>query len=153
MLRKAGALSALVGIALLALESWSSAYALTGPGVIRVTASEVRRVRIDLGRRGLTAGDVEVTRRLLFNKRITQRAIGHSDVTCTDTGTGSMSCTGTYFLPRGKIMVGGVVASRLFYELAVYGGTGLYNNARGSLTVTFLGGLPAQELLVFRLAG
>jgi hypothetical protein len=53
MLRKAGALSALVGIALLALESWSSAYALTGPGVIRVTASEARRVRIDLGRRGV----------------------------------------------------------------------------------------------------
>ena len=25
-----------------------------------------------------------------------------------NTGTGSQSCTGTYFLPQGKIMVGGV---------------------------------------------
>ena len=29
-------------------------------------------------------------------------------------------------------MVGGVIASRLFYELAVIGGTGIYDNVRGS---------------------
>ena len=29
-------------------------------------------------------------------------------------------------------MVGGVIASRLFYELAVIGGTGLYDNVSGS---------------------
>ena len=62
-----------------------------------------------------------------------------------------MSCVGTYFLPQGKLMVGGVVGGRLFYELAVYGGTGLYNNARGTVTATYLGGLPPQEFLVFRL--
>ena len=48
-------------------------------------------------------------------------------------------------------MVGGVIGSRLFYELAVLGGTGLYNNVRGTMTATNLGGSPAQEFLLFRL--
>ena len=48
-------------------------------------------------------------------------------------------------------MVGGVIASRLFYELAVIGGTGIYDNVRGTLTVTYLGGTPAHEFLLFRL--
>jgi hypothetical protein len=70
---------------------------------------------------------------------------------CTSTGTGSANCSGTYFLPKGKIMVGGVLASRLFYELAVLGGTHLYENARGTLTVTALGGTPSHAFLIFRL--
>ena len=77
--------------------------------------------------------------------------IGHSDITCIDTGTGSENCTGTYFLPKGKIMVGGVIASRLFYELAILGGTGIYDNVNGSVVATFLGGVPSREFLVFRL--
>jgi hypothetical protein len=48
-------------------------------------------------------------------------------------------------------MVGGVIASRLIYELAVVGGTGLYDNVHGTLTVTSLGGAPAREFLLFRL--
>jgi hypothetical protein len=39
----------------------------------------------------------------------------------------------------------------LIYELAVVGGTGLYNNVRGTLTVTSLKQKPSRELLVFRL--
>jgi hypothetical protein len=48
-------------------------------------------------------------------------------------------------------MVGGVIGSRLFFELAVVGGTGLYDNARGTLTATYLGGSPSKEFLLFRL--
>ena len=103
------------------------------------------------GKRGPGAGDFDFYRQLLFNKGITVDPIGHSDLTCINTGTGSENCTGTYFLPKGKIMVGGVIASRLFYELAVIGGTGLYDNVRGTVTVTYLGGSPAHEFLVFRL--
>ena len=62
-----------------------------------------------------------------------------------------MNCNGTYFLPKGKIMVAGVIGSRLFYVLAVLGGTGLYDNARGTLTATYLGGAPPKEFLLFRL--
>ena len=48
-------------------------------------------------------------------------------------------------------MVAGVRASRLFNELAVIGGTRLYENARGALTGIALGGSPRHELLIFRL--
>jgi hypothetical protein len=124
------------------------ASALDTPGSIRVTDRIVRHTHVDVGHRGLGAGDLDFYRQLLFNRNI---RIGHTDLTCLNTGTGSSNCTGTYFLPRGKIMVGGVIASRLFYELAVIGGTGIYDNVRGTLTVTYLGGSPAKEFLLFRL--
>jgi hypothetical protein len=144
-------LATLVGVALLTTTTAFGSARLEGPGTIRITSRQVTHLHVDGGARGNGAGDEEFYRQLLFNKRITPRPIGHSDVMCTNTGTGSMSCAGTYFLPKGKIMVGGVVGGRLFYELAVEGGTGLYNNARGTLTATYLGGLPPQEFLVFRL--
>ncbi len=131
-------------------SAWGSP-ALTGPGSIRVTDRMVKHTHVDVGRRGPGAGDLDFYRLLLFNKGITSEPIGHSDLTCLNTGTGSFNCTGTYFLPKGKIMVGGVIASRLFYELAVIGGTGIYDNVRGTITVTFLGGAPAHEFLLFRL--
>ena len=45
-------------------------------------------------------------------------------------------CRGTYVLPKGELVVGGSILYRQFYDLAVLGGTGLYDNARGTLTVT-----------------
>ena len=144
-------LAAALGITLVAATTASGSPSLTRPGTIRITDREVKHLHVDGGAPGKGAGDQDFYRQLLFNKRITPNAIGHSDIVCTNTGTGSTSCTGTYFLPRGKIMVGGVIGGRLFYELAVYGGTGLYNNARGTVTATYLGGLPPQEFLVFRL--
>ena len=129
----------------------SGSRALETPGNIRITDRLVRHTHVDEGKRGPGAGDLDFYRQLLFNHGITVSPIGHSDLTCVNTGTGSSNCTGTYFLPRGKIMVGGVIASRLFYQLAVFGGTGLYDNVRGTLTVTYLGGSPAREFLLFRL--
>jgi hypothetical protein len=137
-------------VALVVAAAASGSGSLTGPGTIRVTDRQVRHIHVDSGAPG-RAGDLDFYRQLLFNKGITPKAIGHSDVMCTNTGTGSMSCTGTYFFPQGKIMVGGVIGGRLFYELAVLGGTGLYDNARGTMTATFLGGNPPREFLVFRL--
>ena len=78
----------------------------------------------NVARKRSRAGDLDFYRQSLFNKASRPVNIGHSDLTCINTGTGSSNCTGTYFLPKGKIMVGGVIASRLFYELAVVGGTG-----------------------------
>jgi hypothetical protein len=124
---------------------------LTGPGTIRVTDKLVKRIHVDGGFRGRGAGDLDFYRELLYNRGITPSPIGHSDITCTSTGTGSANCSGTYFLPKGKIMVAGVLASRLFYELAVIGGTRLYENARGTLTATALGGTSTHEFLIFRL--
>ena len=63
------------------------------------------------------------------------------------------TCNGTYSLPRGKLVVSGVISSRLLYDIAVVGGTGLYDNARGMLTVTATSFKPRHEILLFRLSG
>jgi hypothetical protein len=136
----------------LALVGSPAAQALTAPGVIRITQRQVEEARINRGRTGPRAGDIDVVRDLLYNTRITPQAIGHGELVCTFTGTTSRICSGVYFLPKGKIIVGGSLLYRQFYELAVLGGTGLYSNARGTLTVTNIKpSHPATDLLLFRL--
>ena len=59
------------------------------------------------------------------------RALGqYYELVCTFTIGINRSCNGTIFLPKGKLVVAGVLRYRQFYELSVTGGTGLYNNAR-----------------------
>src|SRR4029079_16809922 len=109
--------------------------------------------RIDLGSRGRTPGDIEIVNALLYNQQITPRALRHSQYVCTYTVGINRSCQGTIFLPKGKLIVAGVIRYRQFYEIAVVGGTDLYDNARGTLTVTQTGDSPARHLLYFRLTG
>jgi hypothetical protein len=142
---------ALGGIALFVIAVAPASQALDRPGMIRITTREVGHRVIDQGPRGRGPGDVEVSRSLLYNKGVTPKAIGHGEVVCTFTGRRSRVCNGTYFLPRGKIMVTGALVFREFYELAVVGGTGLYNNVQGSLTVTSIRPKPRRDILTFRL--
>ena len=137
--------------ALLAVSGVFASPQLTGPGVIRVTARQVRETRIDGGKPGWNAGDLLTVTSLVYNQRITPKPIGRFEFVCTSLGHGSKSCSATLFMPKGKIMVTGVIRSRLLYEVAVIGGTGLYDNVRGTLTVTSLGDRPPRELLYFRL--
>jgi hypothetical protein len=125
--------------------------AIPGPATITISDREISRARVDLGRRGASAGDVETMRALLFNKRITRRTIGHSETVCIATGGGSSTCTETFFLPKGKIVAIAPVRFAEVFDAAVVGGTGLYANVRGTLTVTSLGQKPRRSLLVFRL--
>ena len=133
-------------------ETWDSA-AITGPATIRITDRQASFERVDIGKRGRSAGDIEVVNSLVFNRRITPRALGHMEVICTYTVGINRNCRGTLFMPRGKIVVGGTMRYRQFHELAVLGGTGLYDNARGTLTVTRIGRKPARHILFFRLVG
>ena len=144
-------LAAAAALSLGLVAAASGAPTLSGPGTVRVTDKLVSHLHVNASNSRSSAGDMDFYRQAIYNKRVTPSPIGHSDVTCVHTGTGSMNCTGTYFLPKGKIMVGGVIGSRLFYQLAVIGGTGIYDNARGTLTATFLGGDPPEEFLLFRL--
>jgi hypothetical protein len=140
--------------ALVVLNGWSlSSTASTGPGTIRITNREISRVRVDAGRRGRGAGDTEIVRQNLFNKRIKSRPIGHADFVCTFVTTGTRNCTATFFLPRGRLVAGGSIRFPEFYELAVLGGTRLYDNARGTLTVIRTTRRPRRDILVFRLTG
>lgn len=150
MLRKASVL-ALLGLAAVAVVGARGSHALKGPGVIRITDVEAQRTRVDVGKKGLSAGDLEFRRTTLFNTRITKKSIGRGETACTYGGDKSSHCTGTYFLPQGELVVGGSIASKLLYMQPVLGGTGLYDNVGGTLTVTSLGGKPPRQLLLFRL--
>jgi hypothetical protein len=143
-----------VPIALLLLLAGPGAGAsntITGPGVIRITDRQVQYARVDTGRRGRGAGDVELLTVQLYNPSIRAKPIGHAELVCTFVGARARSCNGTYFLPKGKIVVGGVIGSRLIFEVAVLGGTGLYDNVRGTLTVTASAQRPRRNILLFRL--
>jgi hypothetical protein len=149
--RRKPAVLAAVGALLVAMLALPGAQALDKPGLIRITDAETRHAHVDGGKAGKSVGDLDVYSVLLYNKRITTKAIGHGTMTCTAIGSTGQSCTATYFLSRGEIVAEGVITSRLIYALAVVGGTGPYNNVRGTLTVTSLSRKPSKELLVFRL--
>ncbi|HXH88621.1 MAG TPA: hypothetical protein VNI55_08455 [Gaiellaceae bacterium] len=128
--------------------------AATGPATIRITDSQLSVARMDIAPRGTSPGDVEVVRQKLFNRRVTTTALGRAQLICTFVDDRrERVCQGTYFLPRGTIVVGGSLQYRQLYELAILGGTGLYDNARGMLTVTRTGRTPVRNLVIFRLAG
>ena len=130
-----------------------SAATATGPASIRVTDEQSRLVNVDVGRRGRSPGDMEIVTARIYNRRIRDRAIGHWELVCTFTIGVRRSCRGTIFLPKGKLVVGGSIRYRELYELAILGGTGLYDNARGTLTVTRLQRKPRRQFLYFRLTG
>lgn len=142
-------------VGVLALGPWQNRSAAgTGPATIRITDREVQVTRIDVGARGTSPGDTEIVSQLLFNQRVTAKAIGRAELVCTFVDSKrERVCRGTYLLPRGKLVVGGSLAYRQFYDLAVLGGTGLYDNARGSVTVTRTHRRPVRDLVVVRLVG
>ena len=142
---------AMLGFALITGSVTQGSPELNGPGTIRISSRDIDVSVINRGSSRRGSGDVLVVRQLLFNKGITKQAIGHSDLVCTFTGRRSRQCSGTYFLPRGKIVVSGSLRYREFFKLAVVGGTDIYDNVRGSMTGTMLARGPRRELLIFRL--
>jgi len=146
-------LAGLGGGLLLAIPASRGAEATIGPATIRITDREIASTRVDIGKRGRSAGDIHIMRHLLYNRRLSARTIGHVEIICSFIVGNSRQCRGTYFLPRGKLIVGGSLIYPQFYELAVLGGTGLYDNARGTLTVTRTARNPNRSIVLFRLVG
>jgi hypothetical protein len=131
----------------------ATAAGATPPAQIRITDVQASYRYVHSTGDG-PAGAQEIVRQRLYNPRISGKQIGHADLLCTYLDAQARTCTGTYALPRGSLVVEGVIQSRLLYEIAVIGGTGLYDNARGSLTVTSTALRPKRrEVLLFRLAG
>jgi hypothetical protein len=124
----------------------------TGPAQIRITDVQVAD-RIAHPQGGGRAGAIETIRQRLYNPRLSRRPIGRSLVVCTFSDGRDRMCNATYIFPTGSIVVSGALQSRLLYEIAVVGGTGAYDNARGTLTVTATHMHPRHEVLVFRLVG
>jgi len=151
MSSKSAKLAGVVAAVCAAACGLPGAFAYTKPGAIRITDVVQKHTYVDLGPQGRSPGDIDVYRSLLYNRRITAKPLGHGDMACTTITPTSQHCDATYFLPRGELVVAGVITSRLIYILAVVGGTEYYNNARGTLTVTSLHRSPTRELLLFRL--
>ena len=128
-------------------------FAGTGPATVRITAENEQITGVDIGVKGTSPGDTQIVRQTLYNRHITDKPIGHAEFVCTTTAGRSRLCNGTFFLPKGKLMVSGPLRYRQFYELAIVGGTELYDNARGSLVATTTALKPRRQVLVFRLAG
>jgi hypothetical protein len=145
------AVTVLVGGAIVAGVLSGGSPALNNPGTITITTRAIKQQVVDRGSPGKGPGDIFVERQLLYNKGIRVRAIGHADLVCTYTTRYARQCSGTYSLPKGKIVVSGAFSFPQFHELAVIGGTGLYDNVRGTLTVTLLRRYPQREVVVFRL--
>ncbi len=140
-----------VGAVAVGAVALPGALALNRPGTVTISSAKSKHMYVDAGTPGRGPGDVDVYRSILYNKRIQAKPLGHAEMVCTSVTATTQNCNGTYFLPRGEIVVSGVVSSRLIYILAVVGGTDLYNNVRGTLTVTSVRRSPPRDLLVFRL--
>lgn len=141
-------LAVLAGAAVAAALPAARSSGATGPAVVRLTDRQTRLTQF-----GPKIGGGEIARLTLFGSRSATRPIGHGVLVCTFVGRNQRSCQGSYVLPRGTIETAGVLKSRLIYMHAIVGGTGLYDNARGTLTVTARALRPRREILVFRLTG
>ena len=139
----------LVIVALIACAPTAAALALTTPATIRITDVQQSYRRID-GAHG-RPGSVELIDQLLYNAAVTKHSIGRARMVCTYLDDRARNCSATFVLPKGSLVAEGVISSRLFFEVPIVGGTGLYANVRGTLTVTSLGLRPRRELLLFRL--
>jgi hypothetical protein len=148
-------LPALLVCAAIGVSSVLAGSDLTRPGVVRITNKELTREFVDVGKPGRSTGDLLVTTALLYNRRITSRPLGHQESLCTYLGRGHVlgggtrNCQLSFYLPEGKLLASGDVHNTLLYSMPVVGGTGLYDNVGGTLTVTSLGG--RRQLLLFRL--
>jgi hypothetical protein len=153
MITRIGFLLAGVLAGVLVVSPWElGSAAATGPAKITITNRQVSEARVDVGRHGKSPGDMEIIRQRLFDR--TSKQIGRAELMCTFVDSRrSRICRGTYFMPKGRLVVGGSLSFRQFYELAVTGGTGLYDNARGTVTVTRMARRPVRDLVVFRLVG
>jgi hypothetical protein len=125
----------------------------TGPAQIRITDVQAS-YKVVRPAGGGAAGSIEIVKQRLYNVRISSRPIGRADVVCTYLDARERTCTGTYILPKGTLVVAGAIQSRLLFDIPIVGGTGLFDNARGMLTVTSTALRPRRrEVLLFRLTG
>lgn len=139
--------------AVIAVMVVTTANGATPPAQIRITDVQTSYLYVPSANGG-RAGSVEIVKQGLYNPSLSRSPIGRASLICTFLDARARSCTGTYVLPKGSLVVAGAISSRLLYEIAVVGGTGLYDNARGSLTVTSTDLRPRRrEVLLFRLSG
>jgi hypothetical protein len=108
------------------------------PVVIRLYEKPLTEHFNDVGAKGLSAGDTDISTYALYKSPHAAKATGHSEAACTLIGPHAASCLTTIYLPNGKIIAGGAFHFRgngHSERIAVLGGTGRYSGARGQITL------------------
>jgi hypothetical protein len=132
----------------LGLTATASADKHGNGGDFNLTGKTVGFTKIDLGDPGDSVGDQQ-----LFTMDVFQgtKRVGESHVVCTKVrvdATGSIAqCDNVTSLPAGQLTASGLVTSAQEetspFVQAITGGTGLYKQAHGQLTVSEAGPQPA----------
>ena len=110
---------------------------LSSPVRVRVIEHATTDVVIDTGRGGDSSGDLLTFHNKVYNGENT-RVVGWNQGTCIrmDPREGTWECAWTTSLRDGHITVEGpFYDNRDVSRLAVTGGTGMYRNARGVMTL------------------
>jgi hypothetical protein len=154
MLKRLGALGAVVGVAALAVGSVGPAtgsVSSSGDDHERVTvlSTNTEQAFVDVGEPDISLGDAFV-----FTSQLTRhgKTVGHTGVVCTTTSVQmeEAQCVGTAWFRRGQITVQGLLAGEPEgFELAITGGTGAFEGAGGTLVVRFIS--DTKERLTFHL--
>jgi hypothetical protein len=139
--------AALAVVALLLFHNVESS-ALTRPGTVRVTSRA-------LYSKPTSAGLLTVF--AVYNRSYRQTPIGHAAQICAPIGgrgplpAATRYCWATYTVGNNSIVIHGVSRSQTFYQIAIAGGTGIYRDVGGTLTVIRYARAPVREQLYFRL--
>ena len=116
----------------------ASAEAGGGGGKTLTLVSESTKIEhyVDNGKPGESIGDVGYFQELLYDRTRGSKPVGHSEIQCFFVGGDAARCSGTFYLPEGKIEVGGALHFRRVTRIPVLGGTGAYAGARGEVALT-----------------
>jgi hypothetical protein len=157
MLKRLGAVGAVIGVAALAVGSVGPVIgqaSATGNDddhhVVRVVSTNTEEEFIDVGEADFSLGDSFV-----FTSKLTKqgKTAGHAGVVCTVTSVemAESECVATAWLRDGQITVQGLVAEEQSeeLELAITGGTGAYDGAGGTLVSRNISA--TKEVLTFHI--
>jgi hypothetical protein len=119
--------------------------------VLKLTTTTLDQAQADVGKPGLSLGDVSVITEDAYRDG---KKVGTSDLSCTVVRVDlpkhffAAQCFNTTVLAEGQITSQGYVTSdqieKVPFEQAITGGTGAYRAARGVLTVDEAGDGPAH---------
>lgn len=132
---------AVAGTFLLAGGAAASSQQITNPRTIEVYLSGGTGTYLNLsGKPGGGIGDLTVLNQPAYAGTSTGKRIGSGVVTITTLSKTQAQLHGDLLLPGGTIDVAGVEQQSNTFTLAVTGGTGIYQAARGQVTVKLLTG-------------
>lgn len=130
---------AATGVAAILIGAGSLASASGGreDTTFRLNAVRTSTVAVDVGQPGTSGGDQFIYGWRLRNIRNTATVGDATDVCTVLSSTGvSMHCVSTITLRAGTLELAGSVTSRATFTVAITGGTGAYDQARGQLVAS-----------------